>query len=89
MEIAFDKSGAAPSVSVTTLDLDRSEMPLPVLKARRQISKMAAGERLDVMADDRQRRWTLNISAVPAGMHLSREAESSRSASVFGASPAA
>jgi tRNA 2-thiouridine synthesizing protein A len=53
MENASAKSaGAAPSASVTTLDLTGLKCPLPVLKARRQISQMAAGERLDVMADD-------------------------------------
>ena len=53
MENASDKSaGAAPLACVTTLDLTGLKCPLPVLKARRQISQMAAGERLDVMADD-------------------------------------
>ena len=53
MENGSAKSaGAAPSASVTTLDLTGLKCPLPVLKARRQISQMAAGERLDVMADD-------------------------------------
>ena len=45
-------AGAAASASFTTLDLTGLKCPLPVLKARRQISQMAAGERLDVMADD-------------------------------------
>ena len=53
MENASAKSACtAPSASVTTLDLTGLKCPLPVLKARRQISQMAAGERLDVMADD-------------------------------------
>ena len=45
-------AGASPSTSVIALDLIGLKCPLPVLKARRQISQMAAGERLDVMADD-------------------------------------
>ena len=35
-----------------TLDLTGLKCPLPVLKARRQISQMAAGAVLQVMADD-------------------------------------
>ena len=57
MENGSAKSGAAgagadPKVSVTTLDLTGLKCPLPVLKARRQISQMMADDRLDVMADD-------------------------------------
>ena len=53
MKNASAKStGAAASASFTSLDLTGLKCPLPVLKARRQISQMAAGERLDVMADD-------------------------------------
>ncbi len=43
---------AVPSTSFETLDLTGLKCPLPVLKARRQISQMAAGERLYVTADD-------------------------------------
>ena len=35
-----------------TLDLTGLKCPLPVLKARRQTSQMATGDRLDVLADD-------------------------------------
>ena len=57
MENGSAKSGAAvagaeQAVSVTTLDLTGLKCPLPVLKARRQISQMMADDRLDVMADD-------------------------------------
>ena len=53
MENASAKSaGAAPPASATTLDLTGLKCPLPVLKARRQISQMMADDRLDVMADD-------------------------------------
>ena len=45
-------AGAEQTVSVTTLDLTGLKCPLPVLKARRQISQMTAEDRLDVMADD-------------------------------------
>ena len=37
---------------VIELDLTGLKCPLPVLKARRQLNQMAAGERLDVRADD-------------------------------------
>lgn len=57
MENALAKSagagaGAEQTVSITTLDLTGLKCPLPVLKARRQISQMTAEDRLDVMADD-------------------------------------
>ena len=38
--------------TLITLDLTGLKCPLPVLKARRQISQMTAEDRLDVMADD-------------------------------------
>ena len=38
--------------SLLTLDLTGLKCPLPVLKARRQMSEMVAGERLYVIADD-------------------------------------
>ena len=41
-----------PPASVTKLNLTGLKCPLPVLKARRQISKLATGEKIDVMADD-------------------------------------
>ena len=44
--------GTAFQESVLTLDLTGLKCPLPVLKARRQISQMATGERLNVIADD-------------------------------------
>ena len=45
-------AGSEQTVSVTMLDLTGLKCPLPVLKARRQISQMMAEDRLDVMADD-------------------------------------
>ena len=39
-------------LTVTSLDLTGLKCPLPVLKARRQIELMAAGEVLLVLADD-------------------------------------
>ncbi len=38
--------------ALITLDLTGLKCPLPVLKARRQIGQMAAGEVLEVKADD-------------------------------------
>ena len=38
--------------ALITLDLTGLKCPLPVLKARRQIVQMAAGEVLEVKADD-------------------------------------
>ena len=49
---SFKSAGTTPSATVATLDLTGLKCPLPVLKARRKISQMVAGERLDVMADD-------------------------------------
>ena len=43
----------APAITPEhSLDLTGLKCPLPVLKARRQINSMAAGEILQVMADD-------------------------------------
>lgn len=38
--------------AVIKLNLTGLKCPLPVLKARRQISQMATGSRIDIMADD-------------------------------------
>ena len=45
-------SEVGEEVTAITLDLTGLKCPLPVLKARRQISQMAAGEVLLVKADD-------------------------------------
>ena len=53
----MERHSATPSVkksevSVETLDLTGLKCPLPVLKARRQISQMGVGDQLNVIADD-------------------------------------
>ena len=53
MENAFANTvSSSKQDSVLTLDLTGLKCPLPVLKVRRQISQMAAGEKLNVIADD-------------------------------------
>ena len=53
MENTSAELGAASlQKSFLTLDLTGLKCPLPVLKARRQMGQMVAGERLYVIADD-------------------------------------